>query len=191
MEGTQPLLIPRSILQLTYLPWGGNANPEKLVVCAGGLGGFDFANTMQETVMFERYDEFIGSGDAENAAMMNVRIWGHGTQGNEGRLSKVVGDKIFEWCKIIAQREITGKGGSAIPAHYLPTAVARLTEIDIPTLVAWGKYDETNTNEAMKYIAQQVPGAELKEFNTAHMINLESPSEFNGWLEQYLNRLLL
>ena len=141
--------------------------------------------------MFERYDEFIGSGDAENAAMMNVRIWGDGTQGNEGRLSKVVGDKLFEWCKIIAQREITGKGGSAIPAQYLPTAAARLTEIRIPTLVAWGKYDETNTNEAMKYIAHQVPGAESKEFNTAHMINLESPSEFHAWLEQYLNSLLL
>ena len=151
--------------------------------------------------MFERYDEFIGSGDAENAAMMNVRIWGHGTQGNEGRLSKVVDDKLFEWCKLIAQREITGKGGSAIPAQYLPTAAARLTEIrTIPILVAWGTrrtdeivsiFNETNTNEAMKYIAQQIAGAELKEFSTAHMINLESPSEFNGWLEQYLNRLLL
>ncbi|KAM0804661.1 Alpha/Beta hydrolase protein [Usnea florida] len=162
-----------------------------LVVCAGGLGGFDFPNTPQETVMFERYDELIGSGDAENAAMMNVRIWGDGTQGKEGRLSKVVGDKLFEWCKIIAQREITGKGGSAIPAQYLPTAAARLTEIYIPTLVAWGTYDESNTNEAMKYVAQQIPGAEMKEFDTAHMMNLESPSEFNTWLEQYLNRLLL
>ena len=141
--------------------------------------------------MFERYDELIGSGDAENAAMMNVRIWGDGTQGKEGRLSKMVGDKLFGWCKIIAQREITGKGGSAIPAQYLPTAAARLTEICIPTLVAWGTYDESNTNEAIKYIAQKIPGAEVKEFNTAHMMNLESPSEFNTWLEEYLNGLLL
>ena len=142
--------------------------------------------------MFERYDEFIGKGDAHNAAMMSVRIWGQGTQGNDGRLSRLVGDKLFEWCRIIAHREIVGKGGSAIPSQDLkPTAVERLPDINVPAMVAYGRYDETSTNEAMNYAARHIPGAKLKEFNTAHMINLESASEFNKWLEAYLDQFLL
>ena len=162
-----------------------------LVVCAGGLGGFDFANTAQEIAMFERYDEFIGKGDAHNAAMMSVRIWGQGTQGNDSRLSKWVGDKLFEWCRIIAQREIVGNGGSAIPAQGLTASAAeRLSDINVPTMAAYGRYDETSTNEAMKFVAQRIPGAKLTKFDTAHMINLESPSEFNEWLEAYLSQFL-
>ena len=154
---------------------------------AGGLGGFDFADTTEEVAMFERYDNFIGKRDAQNAARMNVRIWGQGTQGDDGRLSELVGDKLFEWCKTIAQREIDGTGGSVIPARDLtPTAAGRLSEISVPTMVALGRYDETSTNEAMKYVARQIACATLKEFDTAHMINLESPSEFNTWLEGYL-----
>ncbi len=142
--------------------------------------------------MFERYDDFIGKGDAHNAAMMSVRIWGQGTQGNDGRLSRSVGDKLFEWCRVIAQREIVGTGGSAIPSQDLkPTAVERLSDINVPAMVAYGRYDETSTNEAMKYAAQRIPGAKLKEFDTAHMINLESPSDFNKWLEAYLDQFLL
>ena len=141
--------------------------------------------------MFERYDNFIGKGDAHNAAMMNARIWGQGTQGNDRRLSESIGDKLFEWCKTIAQREIAGSGGSAIPAQGLtPTAAERLFDINIPTIAAYGRYDENSTNEAVRYVARQVPGAKLKEFDTAHMINLESPSEFNQWLEVYLNQFL-
>lgn len=45
-----------------------------LVVCAGGVRGLDFAYTTQEIAVFERYVDFIGEGDAYNAAMMNVRI---------------------------------------------------------------------------------------------------------------------
>ena len=142
--------------------------------------------------MFARYDDFIGTGDAHNAAMMNVRIWGQGTQGNDGRLSRLVGDKMFEWCRIIAQREIAGNGGSAIPSQDLtPVAAERLSDINVPTMVAYGRYDETSTNEAMKYVAQRIPGAKLKEFETAHMINLESASGFMDWLREYLDQFLL
>lgn len=74
-------------------------------------------NLVQEITIFARYDDFISKGDAHNAAMMNVRIWGQGTQGNDGRLSRLVGDKIFEWCRMIAQREIAGNGSSAIPSQ--------------------------------------------------------------------------
>ncbi|CAD6563868.1 MAG: hypothetical protein ASARMPREDX12_000118 [Alectoria sarmentosa] len=163
-----------------------------LVVCAGGLGGFDFANTNQEIAMFECHDDYVAKGDAHNAAMMDVTIWGRGSQGNDGRLSKMVGDKLYEWCKLIAQREIAGTGGSAIPAQDLtPKAAERLSDINVPTAVAFGRYDDTSTNETMKYVAQHIPGAKLTEFGTAHMINLECPSEFNDWLGAYLDHSLI
>ena len=163
-----------------------------LVVCAGGLGGFEDVNTPEEVAMFERYDDFIANGDAHNAAMMDVRIWGQGTQGDDGRLSKTVSDKLFDWSKDIAQRQIAGNGGSAIPAQALtPNAAGRLSDLNVPTLVAYGKYDDTSTNETMNYVAQRIPGAKKKEFSTAHMINLECPTEFNAWLAAYMDQFLL
>lgn len=43
----------------------------------------------------------------------------------------------------------------------------------------------------MKYVAQRTPGAKLEEFETAHMIKLESPSGFMDWLREYLDQFLL
>ena len=57
------------------------------------------------------------------------------------------------------------------------------------TAVATGKYDESSTTKSMEYIVQHVSGATLKEFDAAHMINLECPELFNAWLGAYLNTL--
>ena len=142
--------------------------------------------------MFEHRDDFIAKGDAHNAAMMDVRIWGRGTQGDDGRLSKMVGDKLYDWCNTIAHREIAGNGASALPAQdFKPAAAEGLSNIHVPTIVACGRYDDTSTNEAMKYVAQQVAGAKLKEFDSAHMINLECPTEFNEWMAAYLDQFLV
>ena len=57
-------------------------------------------------------------------------------------------------------------------------------------MVAVGKYDESSTTKAMEYVAQYVHGTTLKEFETAHMINLERPSAFNVWLDLFLQHYL-
>ena len=67
-----------------------------------------------------------------------------------------------------------------------PPPIARLHTIEVPTAVAWGTFDESYTTAAMKYVANQVSGATYKEFETAHMVNLEQPDEINEWLSDWL-----
>ena len=67
-----------------------------------------------------------------------------------------------------------------------PPPIARLHTIAVPTAIAWGTFDESYTTAAMKYVAAQVEGATSKEFEAAHMINLEKPDEVNEWLHEWL-----
>ena len=59
-------------------------------------------------------------------------------------------------------------------------------------MAAYGRYDKNSTNEAVEYVAQQVTGAEAERVGHGAytMINLESPSELNKWLEAYLSQSL-
>ena len=163
-----------------------------LVLCAGGVGGFDIANTAEEDALFKAVDEYMTEKDIENAARTNVRIWGDGPQEDEGRLNGNVREKFYNWCKTIATKEIARNGGSAIPQEDLknPPAAQRLSQIKVGTIVAKGKYDESSTVSAMDYVAQNIERAELKEFEAGHMINLECPTEFNNWLGIFLDKFL-
>lgn len=161
-----------------------------LVLCAGGLSGLDIADTADEDLMFGRVGEYMDKKDVVNAAKTNVRIWGDGTQTHEGRVDEGTREKLYNWCKSIAQTELDGEGGGTIPCAGLsdPPAAKRLSDIKVKTMVAIGKYDESSTNATMRYAAQHIKGATLKEFEAAHMINLECPTEFNNWLGAYLDQ---
>ena len=67
-----------------------------------------------------------------------------------------------------------------------PPPIARLHTIQVPTAIAWGSFDESYTTAAMQYVANQVKGATSREFNTAHMVNLEMPDEVNEWINEWL-----
>lgn len=60
----------------------------------------------------------------------------------------------------------------------------------MPLAVAYGTYDETYTQVAMKHLASNVSSATLREFPAAHLINFELPDEFNKWMEEWLAELL-
>jgi carboxypeptidase C (cathepsin A) len=42
----------------------------------------------------------------------------------------------------------------------------------------------------MKHVASKVKNSTLREFKTAHMVNMEVPDEFNKWLEGWLEGFL-
>jgi pimeloyl-ACP methyl ester carboxylesterase len=48
-----------------------------------------------------------------------------------------------------------------------------------PTLVLLGVYDFPATNAAMELLAARVAGAQKTAFETAHMVNMEQPAQFN------------
>ena len=57
-------------------------------------------------------------------------------------------------------------------------------------MAVYRRHDETSRNEAVKHVARRIPGARIEDFDTAHTLKLESPSEFKKWSEAYLNRFV-
>jgi len=165
-----------------------------LVLCAGGVSGLEFPNTEDEDTLFRIYDSCVAAKNKESAAKMNVRIWGDGTQAHEGRLNNDTRRKLLTWCRDVADREIDNVGGCTIPCEEScgqGSAAQLLHSIKVPTLVATGRYDESSTTAAMRHVAGTLGDtALLKDFETAHMINLEEALQFNMWVEQYLKQFI-
>lgn len=160
-----------------------------LVVVAGGLSGFYSENTEEENEIFAQYSELKAKKDIKSLTKLDVRVWGDGPSQPEGRVSKDVASKLHAWCEQIQQWEVDGTGGFALEgADPEKPASGRLGELQIPVAVGIGLHDESSSIAAMRYLAMQTKGI-VGEFNTAHMVNLEQPKEFNKWLEMYLQKL--
>ena len=69
------------------------------------------------------------------------------------------------------------------------SAVERLHEIDIPTLVMWGGRDFPHIVENSRWIAGQIAKAETMVMqDCAHLPVLERPDEFNGAVTAFLTK---
>ena len=166
------------------------AHPQHVVglaLIAGGLRGFDYNNQPEEDKLLEEAEKLVSYGDVHGAANLQVRIWGDGPLQEPGRLDENIADRMLKWNIDLAARECAKKGGFALETvEPDPPAAQQLNQINVPTAVAYGVFDETYTNAAMKHVAANVRGAYLKEFQTAHMVNLEAEDEFNRWLSDWL-----
>ena len=161
-----------------------------LAVVAGGIWGFDAPPDPGEEQLGLEEDMLKKAKDVEGLAQLNARYWGDGPLQEEGRASAAVRNKLYDWCKDALARQLAGTGGFAIRDEVMdPPASARLSEIRVPVAVGIGKFDESSTNAAMKHLGDHVRSATVREFDAAHMVNLECPEEFNQWLEEWLNKL--
>ena len=160
-----------------------------VVVVAGGLMGIDSPNKPEEDALLEQYLKSMKAGEVEKAALIFTRFWGDGPLVKAERVGQDVRGKLYAWVEDITLREVNRNGGGfCIPFEGpQPPAAERLSEIQVPVAIAMGKYDETSTTDGLKIIAKQVEAKEVKEFEAAHMINLERGKEFNAWVEQYLH----
>lgn len=158
-------------------------------IIAGGIRGIDIPHTAEEDALFEQADKALETGDAHDAAKLQVRIWGDGPLQKEGRMAPHLAKRMLRWNEEIATREVAKAAGDAIPAvRREPAPVTKLHEIQVSVAVAYGEYDETNTTGAMKYTAPRIKSAELRGLETAHMVNLEAEEAFNQWLGGWLER---
>lgn len=67
--------------------------------------------------------------------------------------------------------------------------IARLGEIDVPTLVLAGRYDEA-TSLVTETLCRGIPGSECVMFeNSAHMPHLEEPQRYMSLLDDFLQRV--
>lgn len=66
---------------------------------------------------------------------------------------------------------------------------ADIHQIQVPTWIGVGSQDKITPVSSSRYLAQQIPGAELKVFRSAgHMLLLEQPQEIGKSAAEFLNR---
>jgi pimeloyl-ACP methyl ester carboxylesterase len=148
---------------------------EGLVVVAGGVSGYEAAPTADERRIFKTYEELAARQDEAGLVEFGVHVWGDGPFQPEGRAAASVRERIRATMSATARdhhEEVT-------PRALEPPAVERLSAMQTPTLVVLGVYDFPETNSAMAALAARVPRAQTTAFETAHMVNLEQPAQFN------------
>ncbi len=159
---------------------------DALVPVAAGLGGMDHEPTPAEMKWFELMEEAEQRGDMAAVADIDVRVWADGPAQPEGRADSRVREQVRQMC--LANYSIAQ--GSGQPIVLAPSAAGRLGEIRVPTLVIVGDLDETGVMVAADLLTEGIAGAKKVVIpNTAHMLNMEKPEEFNRVVLEFLGGL--
>jgi 3-oxoadipate enol-lactonase len=148
---------------------------EGLVVTAGGVSGFEATPTEDEQRVFTTYTELQERHDAAGLLDLGVHVWCDGPFQAEGRAPEPVRERIRH---MMSDTE-RDHHEDLKPSELTPPTLERLGAMTTPTLVLLGVYDFPATNAAMELLAARVAGAQKTAFETAHMVNMEQPAQFN------------
>jgi pimeloyl-ACP methyl ester carboxylesterase len=157
-----------------------------LVPVAAGLEGFDYWSVDEDDKRFsEEESAAIEAGDIDLATDLNVRFWVDGPNRAPGAVDPAIREKVRSM-----QRAIFDRGGNSTrhAGSLEPLAITRLEEIRAPTLVVVGDQDTIGVRQVCELLVQRIPGARQAVIaNTAHVLMLERPAEFNHVLLDFLS----
>jgi 3-oxoadipate enol-lactonase len=148
---------------------------DALIFCAGGIEGFEVADTPEEEAVWKEAQSHEEAHNWEWVADFEPRFWVDGPGQAADRVDPAIRERVHDWILTTYQEEKNeGK-----PQRLQPPANSRLAELDLPTLVMVGDLDERTTQLACRHLADSVAGARFEEFEAAaHMLNLEQPEKF-------------
>jgi 3-oxoadipate enol-lactonase len=161
-------------------------HPEKvwaLVLSGPALGGFDYAGSEQEERLETLFSEALEAGDLATAAEADMELWldGHRPKGS-------VGGPIREQMRDMLLNAFN-KNQDVSFTKLDPPAAQRLAEIQVPTLVVVGDADVPDMLKIGDVLEKGVSGARKTVYpNTAHMLNMEIPAQFNADVLAFLGQ---
>jgi pimeloyl-ACP methyl ester carboxylesterase len=157
---------------------------DALVSVAGGIGGYE--PEFPEGTDIPPWDEMERlweSKDWDGLAELETKVWVDGWGQPTTRVDPDLRRKVHGW--ILAGYHAGKAEGKPQPLD--PSAVRRLGEVGIPTLVLAGDADEPGCIAAERHLAASLPDARIVEFpGVAHMIQLEEPERFNQLVLEFL-----
>lgn len=155
-----------------------------LTVAAGGIGGYESPDEAPPET-FEEAERLWEAKDWEALTEWETRYWADGPSQSPDRVPAVRA-QVHAWV-LDTYRALKEEGQ---PQPLDPPAVGRLGELRAPLLVMVGTLDDPGTQESMRHLAAEVPGARLEIFEgAAHMINLEQPERFTAVLRSFLDEV--
>lgn len=163
------------------------AHPElvsSLVLVAPGVSGGEPAEDM--IAYWTEEDRLLESGDLEGAAEITVHTWVDGPKRTPEQLDPAIRRRVHDM-QYLAYTLPVPEDMSVLELD--PPAKQRLHEIHVPTLIIVGDYDLASVQERTAYLSHEIAGAEAIIIpQTAHMLNMEKPAEFNQAVLAFLRK---
>jgi pimeloyl-ACP methyl ester carboxylesterase len=161
-----------------------------LILVASGISGvpMPLTETVQEFV--GQYYGALQQKDIPSAVNATVRMWVDGPRRTPEQVNAQAGSRITT---MLTQHIRRHGDFLAHQPHMLPlesSAVNRLAEVNVPTLIVVGDEDRSHVLEMADTLEQGIAHAKKVVIaGTAHHPNMEKPEEFNRAVLDFLNRL--
>jgi 3-oxoadipate enol-lactonase len=165
-------------------------HPERvdaLIPVAAGLSGYDLESNdlvpAHEWEAFNRMEELYEKGEFVKFAEMEAYHCVDGPGQPKGRADSGVLERVLA----MNTENFTREEAKPTARPLDPPAAGRLGEIKVPTLIFAGDLDETISTLMADALEAGIPGARKVVFHdTAHMLNMEKPEEFNRTVLEFL-----
>lgn len=156
-----------------------------LVIVAPSVGGTRSSEQVQRFI--EAEDAALERGDLEAATELNLRLWVDGPERTPEQVNPLVRKRVHD----MQYHAFTVPVPDGIEDLSLrPPAIARLSEIQVPTLVLVGDYDLPDKQALAQQLVDQIPHAQQIVIpGVAHMVNMEQPEQFNQLVLAFLDKL--
>ncbi len=141
--------------------------------------------TAEEDALVDRVDEAFVSKDWPSRADREVELWAFGPLRDPAELDPTFVQTAYE----LNRANIPHSAERPRPLPLSPPAADRLVDIEVPTLVAVGAHDLSETLVASEFIATAIPHADTARFtDSAHLPSVEEPERFAAVLLEWLRR---
>jgi pimeloyl-ACP methyl ester carboxylesterase len=159
------------------------SQPERvkgLLLVAPAIGGYRYTGTHP---LDDAIEEAENSGNLELLSELEVQVWVDAGR-NAEELDSEIRKLVYEMNLIpLRVDEALWEGEKQLD----PPAIERLESIQKPTLLIYGDLDIAASLERVDILASRIAGAKKVLMpNTAHLPNMERPSEFNQIVEEFL-----
>lgn len=155
-----------------------------LSLVAAGVGGWSKPPNEAELAESAEIDKAFEAKAWDHVVELELHYWLDGP-GRAGRVQGEVRDKMRQMCRRAYER-----GEPDVrPVGLDPPAIGRLSEINAPTLITVGTFDESSILSIAEEFYEHIPGSTKVVYEgAAHMINLERPERFNSDLLDFMTR---
>lgn len=154
-----------------------------LIMAGSGPSGLSL--DVQESPKFAEVEKASNDKDWERVAELEAQIWFDG----EGRTPQDMNPQTRARALAMNRRAINhaAKGLGKHKPPMSPSAAERLSDLHIPVLIVYGDRDEAYIQQAANYMEGHIAGAKKVLMpNTAHLLNMERPEEFNRIVLNFL-----
>lgn len=159
---------------------------DALIMVGSAPSGFAY-DEWSPSPLDEAMEAAYEKGDLEYVNELAMQIFVDGKGRAPDQVNPALRQKVYNMNMIALRNEkLLGRD---VPLST--SAAQRIGELHLPMLIVMGDLDEEYIFKAADFMATNIPGArKVVMHGTAHLPNMEFPTEFNVHVQKFLDKLL-